>query len=84
LLCQASALCLREFDLSPIKGGCDEHDAAVPLCRQQSSQWLRHTFTIAALLRGDNIPNVPTSITHGNLKPTMDFTEQKALDNIRE
>jgi len=59
-----------------------EHDAAERL-RKASPHWLRHTFATAALLGGHDIRQVAAALGHSNLRTTMDYTEQEALDQIR-
>lgn len=59
-----------------------ELDAADRL-RRASPHWLRHTFATAALLRGHDIRHVAAALGHSNVRTTMDYTEQEALDQIR-
>ncbi|MCE3602370.1 site-specific integrase [Massilia sp. P8910] len=59
-----------------------EHGAAERL-RKASPHWLRHTFATAALLGGHDIRQVAQALGHSNLRTTMDYTEQVALDQIR-
>lgn len=58
----------------------DEADAL----EQASPHWLRHTFAKASLLRGRDIRSVAKALGHASVTTTMVYTEQTALDLIRE
>jgi integrase len=55
--------------------------AAAHLARV-SAHWLRHTFAMAQLLKGQDLRTVATSLGHASVDTTMGYTEQDALDQI--
>ena len=47
-----------------------------------SAHWLRHTFAMTALLSGQDLRSVATSLGHASVDTTMGYTEQDAIDLI--
>jgi integrase/recombinase XerC len=56
--------------------------AAAQLARV-SAHWLRHTFAMAQLMEGRDLRTVATSLGHASVNTTMAYTEQDAIDQIR-
>jgi site-specific recombinase XerD len=50
---------------------------------QASPHWLRHTFTMAALLQGQSMREVAGLPGHARMHTTMVCTNQDALDAVR-
>ncbi|WP_020655591.1 tyrosine-type recombinase/integrase [Massilia niastensis] len=51
--------------------------------RDASSHWLRHTFAMATLLKGQEIRSVAALLGHSSVNTTMVYTGQQTLDLVR-
>jgi site-specific recombinase XerD len=60
-----------------------DHDRKAQL-EQASPHWLRHTFAKAALMQGEDMRSVAAWLGHRDIGTTMIYTEQEALDLIRQ
>lgn len=60
-----------------------DHDRKAQL-EQASPHWLRHTFAKAALMQGEDMRSVAAWLGHRDIGTTMVYTEQEALDLIRQ
>jgi site-specific recombinase XerD len=60
-----------------------DHDRKAQL-EQASPHWLRHTFAKAALMQGEDMRSVAAWLGHRDIGTTMLYTEQEALDLIRQ
>lgn len=60
-----------------------DHDRKARL-EQASPHWLRHTFAKAALMQGEDMRSVAAWLGHRDIATTMVYTEQEALDLIRQ